>query len=187
MFLQSMKHGLSFPVYQILVCPLTHPPRAGNSICLSTVCIEQGFSTICFYETTFVNFPYCFSLKDLFSPFLLLFPMFPAILNFPYRDDTVFFEQRDCNIKTTRYRTVLWTLWEMARVGWFGRMALKHVYYHMWNKSPAQVQCRIQDARGWCTGMTQRDGMGKEVGVGFRMGNTCTPMADSCQCMAKPI
>ena len=22
----------------------------------------------------------------------------------------------------------------------------------------------IQDARGWCTGMTQRDGMGKEVG-----------------------
>ena len=45
----------------------------------------------------------------------------------------------------------------------------------------------IQDARGWCTGMTQRDGMGREVGEGFRMGNTCTPMADSCQCMAKPI
>ena len=33
---------------------------------------------------------------------------------------------------------------------------------------------------GWCTGMTQRDGMGREVGGGFRMGNTCTPMADSC-------
>ena len=29
------------------------------------------------------------------------------------------------------YRTVFWTLWERARVGWFGRMALKHVYYHM--------------------------------------------------------
>ena len=27
--------------------------------------------------------------------------------------------------------------------------------------------------------------MGKEVGGGFRMGNTCTPMDDSCQCMAK--
>ena len=25
-----------------------------------------------------------------------------------------------------------------------------------------------------------RDGMGREVGVGFRMGNTCTPVADSC-------
>ena len=24
-------------------------------------------------------------------------------------------------------------------------------------------------------------------GGGFRMQNTCTPMADSCQCMAKPI
>ena len=33
--------------------------------------------------------------------------------------------------------------------------------------------------------MTLRDGMGREVGGGFRMGNTCTPMADSCQCMVK--
>ena len=40
-------------------------------------------------------------------------------------------------------------------------------------------------ARGWCTGMTQRDGMGREVGGGFRMGNTCKSMADSCQCTAK--
>ena len=30
-----------------------------------------------------------------------------------------------------------------------------------------------------------RDGMGREVRGGFRMGNTCTPMADSCQCMSK--
>ena len=26
---------------------------------------------------------------------------------------------------------------------------------------------------------------GKEVGGGFRMGSTCTPLGDSCQCMAK--
>ena len=32
-----------------------------------------------------------------------------------------------------------------------------------------------------------RDGMGREVGGGFRFGNTCTPMVDSCWCMAKPI
>ena len=37
----------------------------------------------------------------------------------------------------------------------------------------------IQDAWGWCTGMTQRDGTRREVGGGYRMGNTCTPMADS--------
>ena len=33
----------------------------------------------------------------------------------------------------------------------------------------------------------QRDGMGREVAGGFRMGDTSTPMADSCWCMAKPI
>ena len=66
-------------------------------------------------------------------------------------------------------------------------MALKHVYYQVRNESPVYVQYRIQDAWGWCTGMTQRDVMGGEVGGGFRIGNSCTPMADSCQCMAKPI
>ena len=36
-----------------------------------------------------------------------------------------------------------------------------------------------QDAQGWYTGMTLRDGMGREVGGRVRMGNACTPMADS--------
>ena len=45
----------------------------------------------------------------------------------------------------------------------------------------------IQDARGWCIEMTQRDGMGREIGGGFRMGNTCAAVADSCQCMAEAI
>ena len=44
-----------------------------------------------------------------------------------------------------------------------------------------------KDAWGWCTGMTQRDGTGREVGGGYRMGNTCTPVAGSRGCMAKPI
>ena len=42
-----------------------------------------------------------------------------------------------------------------------------------------------QSAQGWCTGMTQRDGMGREDEG--KMGNTCTPIADSWQCMAKPL
>ena len=46
---------------------------------------------------------------------------------------------------------------------------------------------KILDAWGWCTVMTQRDDMGRVVGVGFRVGNSCTPVVDSCQCMAKPI
>ena len=32
----------------------------------------------------------------------------------------------------------------------------------------------IQGAQGWCTGMTQRDGMGREVEGGFRMGDIYT-------------
>ena len=39
-------------------------------------------------------------------------------------------------------------------------------------ESPAQVRCMILDAWGWCTGMTQRDGTGREEGGGVRMGNT---------------
>ena len=72
------------------------------------------------------------------------------------------------------------------RRGWDDlREALKHVYYHMWNRSPVQVRCLRQGAQDRCTGMTLRDGMEREVGGRVRMGNTCKPMADSCKFMAK--
>ena len=63
-------------------------------------------------------------------------------------------------------------------------LALKHVYYHMWNRSPVQVWGMRRGAQGQSTGMTLRDGMGREVGGRFRMGKTCIPVADSCQ---KPL
>ena len=40
-------------------------------------------------------------------------------------------------------------------------------------------------AQGWWTGKTQRDGIGREVGRGIGMGNTCKSTTDSCQYMAK--
>ena len=64
--------------------------------------------------------------------------------------------------ETLMYRTVFWTLWERERVGWFGRMALKYIEYHIWNELPVQVWCTILDTWGWCTGTTQKDGMGRE-------------------------
>ena len=85
------------------------------------------------------------------------------------------------------YRTDFWTVRERERVGLFGRMALKHVYYHVRNESPVYVRYKIQDAWGWCMGMIQRDDMRWEVGGGFRIRSSYTPVADSCQCMAKPI
>ena len=42
-------------------------------------------------------------------------------------------------------------------------------------------------ARTWCTEKTQRYWVKREVGGGIGMGNTCISMADSCQCMKKPL
>ena len=40
---------------------------------------------------------------------------------------------------------------------------------------------------GWCTGTIQREGMGREEGGGFRMGNTGIPVADSFRYLGKLI
>ena len=42
-----------------------------------------------------------------------------------------------------------------------------------------------QGTQGWCTGMSLRDVTGRDKGGGFRMGDSCTLMADSHECMAK--
>ena len=45
------------------------------------------------------------------------------------------------------------------------------------------------DFKGWDGeggGKGAQDVAGREVAGGFRMGNTWTALADSCQCMAKP-
>ena len=44
-----------------------------------------------------------------------------------------------------------------------------------------------QGAQDWGTGMTLGGWDGEGGGRRFRMGNPRTPMADSCQYMAKPI
>ena len=68
-----------------------------------------------------------------------------------------------------------WTQRERERVGWFGRMALKHVYYRVRIESPVYVRCRIQHAWGWCMGMTQGDVVGREVGGGSCLGSHVHP------------
>ena len=45
-----------------------------------------------------------------------------------------------------------------------------------------QVWCVKQSTQSQCTGTTQKDGLGCEVGGGLGMGDTCTPVDDSCQC-----
>ena len=53
-----------------------------------------------------------------------------------------------CSGSIRKAYLVLWTLWERERVGRFGRMALKHVKYHVRNELPVQVRCTILDAWG---------------------------------------
>ena len=83
--------------------------------------------------------------------------------------------------ETQMYRTDFWTLWEKARVGYNIKTCILSSVKQI--ASPGWMH--ETSAQGWGTGMTQRDGMGREVGGGFRMGNTCKSMADSCQCMPK--
>ena len=37
----------------------------------------------------------------------------------------------------------------------------------LFHELPVQVRCTILDAWDWCTGTTQRDGMGREEGSGW--------------------
>ena len=59
------------------------------------------------------------------------------IILFAAQDGEVLYSQHNNNPvyetakETLMYGTVLWTLWERERVGRFGRMALKHVEYHV--------------------------------------------------------
>ena len=85
--------------------------------------------------------------------------------------------------ETQMYRPDIWTLWERARVGWSERIALKHVYYLWWNRSPAQVGCMRQVLRAGALGRPRGMGWGGR----WEGGSGCKSMADSCQCMAKPL
>ena len=88
--------------------------------------------------------------------------------------------------ETQMYRTDFWTLgereggmiWENSiETGILSRVKLI--------TSPGWMH--ETSAQGWCSRITQRDGMGREAGGGIGMGNTCKSTADSCKCMAKPL
>ena len=74
--------------------------------------------------------------------------------------------------ETLMYRTVLWTLWERVRgMIWENDIETCIISYKKRMASPGSMQ----NAWGWCTGMTQRDGMGREVGGGSGLGTRVHP------------
>ena len=89
-------------------------------------------------------------------------------------------------IETLMYRTVLWTLWEREwGMIWENGIETCITSYVKRITSPGSMHDT------GCSGLVHwddpGDGMRREVEGGFWMGNTCVPVADSCQCMAKPI
>ena len=61
----------------------------------------------------------------------------------------------------------LWCWKRLLRVTWTARRSNQSIL--------KEIRCRIQDAWGWCTGMTQRDGMGREVEGGSGLGTHVHP------------
>ena len=50
------------------------------------------------------------------------------------------------------------------------------------------VCCMMQETQNWCSVMTQKGGLGREVRGQFRSRrDTCIPTADSCSCMTDII
>ena len=84
------------------------------------------------------------------------------------------------------YRTVFWVLWEReGGMIWENGIETCIISYKKQITSLGSMQdtgclglVHWDDPEGWDS---------KEVGGGFEMGDTCTPVADSCQCMAKPL
>ena len=83
------------------------------------------------------------------------------------------------------YRTDFWTLWEKAEGGMFQENSIETCILSSVKQITSPGWMHETSARTWCTGKTQRDRAEREVGGGIGMGNTCKPMADSCQCMTK--
>ena len=64
--------------------------------------------------------------------------------------------------KTQMYKTVFWTLGD-GEGGMISENGTDTCIITQVNELPVQVQCMIQDTWGWCTGITRRDGMRREM------------------------
>ena len=79
------------------------------------------------------------------------------------------------------YRTVFWTLWEReGGMIWENGIKTCIISYKKQIANPGSMQDTGSLGLVHGDGMTQRDSMEREVGERFRMGNTCTPVADAC-------
>ena len=72
------------------------------------------------------------------------------------------------------YRTVFWTLGE-GEGGMIWENGIETCILSYVKQTASPGSCMIQDARGWCTGKTQREGIGREVAGGSGWGTHVHP------------
>ena len=91
-----------------------------------------------------------------------------------FADSYVFMRGKKCRTDET--------ISKKKKAGWLTLLGFKTHYKAIVNKTVWYYQKTYTQVS-----VRKRDGMGREVGAGLRMGNMCTPVADSCWCMAKAI
>ena len=107
---------------------------------------------------------------------------------------TIWATREAYNTKGTTFKDVNWILENKKKITL--SKVLKHtkkwvIWNNIWSKPPTgnymmvQVGCVRQVIRAGALGWPRGRGWGGRCGRGFRMGNTWTPKANSCQCMAK--
>ena len=88
--------------------------------------------------------------------------------------------------ETHMYRTDFWTLGE-GEGGMFWENSVETCISSIVKQITSPGWMHETSAQAGCIGKTQKDWIEREVGGGIGMGNTCKSMADSGQCMTKPL
>ena len=75
----------------------------------------------------------------------------------------------------------------MGEVGMFREISIETCIISRVKQITSPGWMHETSAQAWCTGKSQKDQVEREVGGGIGMGNTCKSMADSYQCMTRPL
>ena len=98
--------------------------------------------------------------KHQYSILMHIYMEFRKMEQQPYMQDN----KRDTDVKNR-----LWTLWEKATVGTIQEKSIETCILSYVKQITSASSMNEAGTQSWCSGTTQREGMGRKVGGGFRM------------------